>query len=55
MFLTINVEDCREPEIKVEETRLHFRGVGGADKRVFQTDLELYGEVDPEVSHVTAK
>lgn len=49
IFLTICVEDCKNPEIKVEPKRLHFKGVGGTDKREFEVDLEFFKEIDTDV------
>ena len=52
VFLTINVEDVKDPEIKVEENRLYFKGTGGSDKKTYEANLELYGTLNAEVSIV---
>ena len=50
IFLTINVEDVKNPEIKVEENRLYFKGTGGTDKKTYEADLEMYAPLNSEVS-----
>ncbi|XP_037089273.1 co-chaperone protein daf-41-like [Pollicipes pollicipes] len=50
IFLTINVEDVKDADIKVEESRLHFKGTGGSDKKTYEADMEFYGSIDSETS-----
>ena len=50
IFLTINVEDVKNPEIKVEENRLYFKGTGGTDKKTYEADMEMYAPLNSEVS-----
>jgi len=45
VFITINVSDCENPEIKVEKDSLYFKGTGGPDKKLFETNLKLFGEI----------
>lgn len=48
--LTINVEDCKDPVITVEPTKVYFKGTGGPDKKTYEVTIELYGEINTEVS-----
>ena len=47
--LTINVEDCKNPEIKIEPTKVFFKGTGGPDKKSYEVTIELFGEINTEV------
>lgn len=49
--LTINVEDCKEPVITVEPTKVHFKGTGGPDKKTYEVTIDLFGEINTEVSY----
>ena len=49
IFLTVCLSDCPKPDIKVEKDRLHFKGVGGTDKKEYEVDIEFFKEIDPEV------
>jgi len=48
VFLTLNVTDAKSPEIKVEANRLFFKATSCG--KVYETDVELYGEINPETS-----
>ena len=48
--LTINVEDCKEPVITLEPTKVYFKGTGGPDKKTSEVTIDLFGEIDTEVS-----
>jgi len=52
IFLTVCLEDCKDPEIKVESDKLHFKGVGGSDKKLHEITINFFKEIDPEVSFV---
>ena len=47
--LTINVEDCKEPTITLEPTKVYFKGTGGPDKKTFEVSIDLFGEINTEV------
>ena len=49
IFLTVCVEDCGKPEIKVEGDKLFFKGVGGPEKKEFEVTINFFKEVDTEV------
>jgi len=55
VFLTICLEDVKDPEIKVEPERLYFKGVGGTEKKVHEITINFFREVDPEVSFLNPK
>jgi prostaglandin-E synthase len=44
------LEDCKDPTIKVEPTKLYFKGVGGPEKKEHEVTLEFYKEINPEKS-----
>merc|ERR1719186_1114078 len=48
VFVTINVSDVTNPEIKVEKDSLHFKGTGGADHKVYEITMKFLKEIDPE-------
>ena len=50
VFITVCLEDCKDPVINVEPTKLHFKGAGGTDHKIHEVTLEFFGEIDPEVS-----
>ncbi|RXG70052.1 Prostaglandin E synthase 3 [Armadillidium vulgare] len=50
VFLTFCVEDCKNPEIKMEADKIYFKGVGGSEKKNYENTLELYKEIDAEKS-----
>ena len=49
VFVTVCLEDCKDPEIKVEEEKLYFNGKGGTDKKEHEVTLEFFGSIDTEV------
>jgi hypothetical protein len=49
IFLTICLEDCKNPEIKIDNDKVYFHGLGGTEKKNHQVTIELYKEIDPEV------
>ena len=55
IFLTICVEDCKEPVINVEPSKLFFKGVGGPDKKQHELTINFFGEIDKEVSKIKKK
>ncbi|XP_059468757.1 prostaglandin E synthase 3 isoform X2 [Neocloeon triangulifer] len=50
VFLTICLEDCSDPEVKIEPNSVHFKGVGGTEKKPHEVTINLFKEVDPEKS-----
>ncbi|CAH0556630.1 unnamed protein product [Brassicogethes aeneus] len=50
IFLTINVEDCKDPEIKFNKDSMVFKGLGGVEKKQYEVTINLYKEIDPDKS-----
>jgi len=50
IILTIQLSDCKDPEIKVDADKLHFKGIGGPDKKCYEANLEFFKEIDTEAS-----
>ncbi|KAG5890573.1 hypothetical protein JTB14_012701 [Gonioctena quinquepunctata] len=50
IFLTINVEDCKEPEVKFNKDSVYFKGTGGVEKKDYEVTIPLYKEIDPDLS-----
>jgi len=50
VFLTINLEDCRDPEIKFNKDSVYFKGTGGVEKKDYEVTIPLNKEIDPEKS-----
>ena len=48
LYVTVNVEDCKNAEIKFLEKSFHFRGKSG--EKDYDFEIELYGEIDAEKS-----
>lgn len=53
IFLTVCLEDVKDPEIKVEPTKLLFRGVGGTEKKLHEVTVNFLKEIDPDVRKVS--
>jgi len=50
VFLTICLEDCKDPVVEVKTSGVHFKGTGGTDKKEYELELELFDEIDPDKS-----
>ncbi|CAG2055677.1 unnamed protein product [Timema podura] len=50
VFLTICLEDCKNPEIKIENDKVYFKGIGGTEKKPHEVTLNLYKEINAEKS-----
>ncbi|KAG5462680.1 MAG: hypothetical protein BJ554DRAFT_4097, partial [Olpidium bornovanus] len=49
LYVTVNVQDAREPKIDLTEDKLHFQtSVAGLQGKVYDFELEFYGKVNPE-------
>jgi len=55
VFLTILLEDCKDPNIKIEQNNILFKGVGGADKKEYECNIDLYEPVDTTNSAHSAR
>ena len=50
IFLTICLEDCKDPKIEVKPSFLRFEGNGGPDKKDYAVTIEFLKEIDPDKS-----
>jgi len=50
IFLTVCLEDCSKPEIKVESDKLFFKGVGGPEKKQHELTINFFKDIDTEKS-----
>jgi len=50
VYLTVCLEDCSNPEIKIENEKLFFKGNGGTSKKDHELTLNFYGKIKPEDS-----
>lgn len=55
VFLTICLEDCKDPDIRIEPDKVYFKGVGGTDSKPHEVTINLYKEIDPEKSLKSVK
>lgn len=47
VYLSVCLEDCQKPEIKIEEDKVYFKGTGGTEKKEHEVTMNLYREVVP--------
>jgi len=50
IFMTINLEDAKNPDIKINKDSIYFKGVGGVEKKLYEVTIPLYKEIDPDKS-----
>ncbi|KAI4465202.1 telomerase-binding protein p23 hsp90 co-chaperone [Holotrichia oblita] len=50
VFLTVNLEDVKDPDIKFTKDSVYFKGTGGLEKKMYEVTIPLYKEIDPEKS-----
>jgi len=50
IILAICLTDVKDPVIKVEKTKLYFKGVGGTEKKEHEVEMEFFKEIDVEVN-----
>lgn len=49
VFVTLCVEDCKNPDIQIEADKIVFKGTGGTEKKKYELTIPLFKEIDPEV------
>ena len=52
IILTFCLEDCKDPEIKVDSDKLMFKGIGGPEKKHHALTIDFFGEIDTEVNNL---
>lgn len=50
LFVTIRVEDCNDPNIDLQESKLIFKGTGGAEKNLYEVTIPFCEAVIPQES-----
>ncbi|GIY73904.1 CS domain-containing protein [Caerostris extrusa] len=50
LYVKVQLEDCRNPTIKVEKDKIYFKGKGGTENKDYEVTLELFKEIKPEDS-----
>ncbi|CAG8775730.1 39026_t:CDS:2 [Gigaspora margarita] len=50
LFVTINLVDIKDPKINVTKEKLSFEGIGGTEQKLYQFEINLYKEINPEAS-----
>ncbi|KAL3831452.1 hypothetical protein ACJMK2_023202 [Sinanodonta woodiana] len=53
LYITINVEDCKNPAITLDENSLHFKGKGGTEKHEYEVTIDFFKAVVPTESKKT--
>merc|ERR1712012_1385526 len=46
IFLTVCLEDCSKPEIKVESDKLFFKGIGGPEKKQHELTINFFKDTE---------
>ena len=52
IFLTVCLEDTKDPQIEVDTEKLYFKAVGGPEKKVHEVTINFHGEIDKEVGKI---
>ena len=55
VYVTICLEDCKDPQIDIEAEKIYFKGIGGTDKKMHELTINLYAPIVPEKSRCTPK
>lgn len=50
LFVKVQLEDCRNPTIKVEKDSIYFKGKGGTDNKEYEVTLNFFKEIKAEDS-----
>ena len=53
ILLTVSLNDICDETFSLEENAFEFSGVGGAEGRMYETRIEFYKDIVPQVSSVT--
>ncbi|XP_076232541.1 cytosolic prostaglandin E synthase isoform X2 [Calliopsis andreniformis] len=48
LFVTICLEDCKNPDIKIEPEMIYFKGIGGTEQKMHEVTINLYKEIVPQ-------
>lgn len=48
LFVTICLEDCKDPEIHVKPQMIYFKGIGGTEQKMHEITINLYREINSD-------
>lgn len=46
LYVTIILEDCKDPVININPQMIYFKGVGGTEQKMHEVTINLYGEIN---------
>ncbi|XP_070564698.1 prostaglandin E synthase 3-like isoform X2 [Ptychodera flava] len=55
VFLTVDMQDMKRPDIKLEETRLSLKGKGGQEGKEYVVDIEFFKEINIQNSRYAVR
>jgi len=55
LYVKVQLEDCRNPTIKVDKDSIYYKGKGGTDNKEYEVTLEFLKEIKPEESKYSVK
>ncbi|KAI1304176.1 Protein wos2 [Halotydeus destructor] len=55
VYLNVVVQEIQDPVIKVDKDKLYFKGKSGADQKVYEMTLDLFGTILPDESKYSVK
>ncbi|XP_053994299.1 LOW QUALITY PROTEIN: prostaglandin E synthase 3 [Hylaeus anthracinus] len=57
LFVTICLEDCKDPILKIEPEMIYFKGIGGTEQKMHEVTINLYKEIDVNktVQHIKGR
>jgi len=53
VYVTICVEDSKNPDVKIETEQIVFHSVAGLEQKVYDVTIPLYAAVEPEVNLIS--
>ncbi|XP_043289192.1 prostaglandin E synthase 3 isoform X2 [Venturia canescens] len=48
LYVTICLEDCKDPTLEIECDKIYFKGVGGTDRKMHELTINLFKSIEPE-------
>jgi len=55
LYVKVQLEDCKNPTIKIEKDSIYYKGKGGTDNKEYEVTLEFLKEIKPEESKFSVK
>jgi len=55
VYISVCLEDCKNPTIKLDADKLYFRSKGGVDQKEYEVTINLYQDIIPEDSKYVAR